>query len=379
MPRNETAAGSPTPSRSPSSSRACRSPRQGKTQLLGLYSAARDPLAGRTADEKLKLLKTHELSRLPDQDLRLQRGGRELLPGPHPRLLRARHATRCRPPTCAIRAIPASAGSNLPAGGRIGPAASPTSIISPTATRRWRGCWCAALVPGVAPGNTMDDIVLAPFDYARLDSPDANVRIRLDSTCIDVRNADERGACRLCPRRQAPSRRGAARGAGLLPHDDPASDAGAAGGAARGAGAERQDADRLHQRAGAELAAVGRAQGQRDLRADVVPQPRRARLPGQPRRLPASARSRRADVPASRACGGRAQPGSHRAPAVQDRAGEAPADAVLGIRGAHPRRARPHARRRRIFQRPRHRRDHGQPLAARLRLCGEFAVRRRRL
>ena len=46
------------------------------------------------------------------------------------------------------------------------------------------------LVPGVAPGNTMDDIVLAPFDYARLDSPDANVRIRLDSTCIDVRNAD---------------------------------------------------------------------------------------------------------------------------------------------------------------------------------------------
>ena len=34
---------------------------------------------------------------------------------------------------------------------------------------------------------------------------------------------------------------------------------------------------------------------------------------------------------------------------------------------------------RRIFERPRHRRNHRQPLAARLRLCGEFAVRRRRL
>ena len=31
---------------------------QGKTQLLGLYSLARDPLAGRAVDEKLKLLKT---------------------------------------------------------------------------------------------------------------------------------------------------------------------------------------------------------------------------------------------------------------------------------------------------------------------------------
>jgi spermidine dehydrogenase len=38
----------------------------------------------------------------------------------------------------------------------------------------------------------MDDVVLAPFDYAALDREEHNTRIRLDSTCIDVRHASER-------------------------------------------------------------------------------------------------------------------------------------------------------------------------------------------
>ena len=44
------------------------------------------------------------------------------------------------------------------------------------------------LVPGVAPGRTMDDIVTARFDYAKLDRVDALTRIRLSSTAVDVRN-----------------------------------------------------------------------------------------------------------------------------------------------------------------------------------------------
>lgn len=48
-----------------------------------------------------------------------------------------------------------------------------------------------ALIPGVAPGTTMDDVVLAPFDYSRLDEASQHVRIRLDSTVIDVRNEDD--------------------------------------------------------------------------------------------------------------------------------------------------------------------------------------------
>jgi spermidine dehydrogenase len=45
------------------------------------------------------------------------------------------------------------------------------------------------MIPGIAPGSTMEDIVLARFDYAQIDVPDSPVRIRLNSTVVDVRNA----------------------------------------------------------------------------------------------------------------------------------------------------------------------------------------------
>jgi spermidine dehydrogenase len=42
------------------------------------------------------------------------------------------------------------------------------------------------LVPSVAPGNTMDDVVTARFDYSRLDQPDNATRIRLNSTAVRI-------------------------------------------------------------------------------------------------------------------------------------------------------------------------------------------------
>ena len=48
-----------------------------------------------------------------------------------------------------------------------------------------------SLIPAVAPGRTMEDVVEAAFDYGKLDDPAQRVRIRLDSTCLDVRNAGE--------------------------------------------------------------------------------------------------------------------------------------------------------------------------------------------
>jgi spermidine dehydrogenase len=54
-----------------------------------------------------------------------------------------------------------------------------------------------SLVPDVAPGNTMEDVVAASFDYSALDVGDSPVRIRLDSTVVNVshrgdpENADE--------------------------------------------------------------------------------------------------------------------------------------------------------------------------------------------
>ncbi|MNO80301.1 protoporphyrinogen oxidase [compost metagenome] len=46
------------------------------------------------------------------------------------------------------------------------------------------------LIPGVAPGKDMNDIVLAQFDYSRLDIPANKVRLRLNSTVVSVKNSD---------------------------------------------------------------------------------------------------------------------------------------------------------------------------------------------
>ncbi|ALP42242.1 NAD(P)-binding protein [Aeromonas schubertii] len=44
------------------------------------------------------------------------------------------------------------------------------------------------LIPGVAPGHTMQDLVLARFDYDRLDRPEQAVRLRLGSTALQAKN-----------------------------------------------------------------------------------------------------------------------------------------------------------------------------------------------
>jgi spermidine dehydrogenase len=43
-----------------------------------------------------------------------------------------------------------------------------------------------SMIPRVAPGTTMEDVVLAPFDYDRLDEDDSEVRLRLESTVVRV-------------------------------------------------------------------------------------------------------------------------------------------------------------------------------------------------
>lgn len=48
-----------------------------------------------------------------------------------------------------------------------------------------------SLIPAVATGDTMDDIVDAQFDYTMLDIPSNKVRIRLSSTAVDVRNVPD--------------------------------------------------------------------------------------------------------------------------------------------------------------------------------------------
>ena len=50
-----------------------------------------------------------------------------------------------------------------------------------------------SLIPAAASGHTMDDVVLANFDYTQLDVSGQPTRLRLNSTAVAVANADTKG------------------------------------------------------------------------------------------------------------------------------------------------------------------------------------------
>jgi spermidine dehydrogenase len=48
-----------------------------------------------------------------------------------------------------------------------------------------------SLIPGIAPGNTMEDVVLAKFNYGKLDEEGSSTRVRLNSTVVHVSNSGD--------------------------------------------------------------------------------------------------------------------------------------------------------------------------------------------
>jgi len=50
------------------------------------------------------------------------------------------------------------------------------------------------LIPAALPGGSMEDLVSAPADYSQLDKADSRVRLRLNSTAVDVRHTSDQKA-----------------------------------------------------------------------------------------------------------------------------------------------------------------------------------------
>jgi spermidine dehydrogenase len=160
---------------------------ESRAQLIGLYSGMRDPLAGRSVDEKLKLLKATSYR---DFLIKIWGCNEDVADCFQGRTLGFFGLGCDAVPAFDVRdhGYPGFRALNLPPSGPGG--SEPYIYHFPDGNASLARLMVRGLVPGVAPGNTMDDIVLARFDYAKLDNPDANVRLRLDSTCVDVRNAD---------------------------------------------------------------------------------------------------------------------------------------------------------------------------------------------
>ena len=159
---------------------------EGKAQLVGLFEQTRDPLAGKSTDTKVKTLKSVSYR---DYLIKIC-GVREEVANCFQGRTLDFFALGCD----AVSAwsaketgYPGFAGLKLPEQ-KNAELTEPYIYHFPDGNASLARLLVRALVPGVAPGNTMDDVVLARFDYGQLDHADNRVRIRLNATCFNVRN-----------------------------------------------------------------------------------------------------------------------------------------------------------------------------------------------
>jgi spermidine dehydrogenase len=156
-----------------------------KAQLRTLYDATHDPLAGKSAKEKLQVLKSTSYR---DYLIKICGCSEEVANCFQGRPLGFFGLGADAVAAADVRDFnyPGFAGLGLsteePAEWR-----EPYIYHFPDGNASLARLLVRSLIPGAASGTTMDDIVLTGFDYDRLDRDDNRVRIRLDSTVIDVR------------------------------------------------------------------------------------------------------------------------------------------------------------------------------------------------
>ena len=160
-----------------------------KQQLLSLYDPAQDSLAGKSAEEKAKILKTTSYR---DYLVKICGCSDEVANCFQGRPLGFFGLGCDAVSAFDLRSFgyPGFAGLKLPADDH--PEWNEPYIYHfPDGNASLARLLVRALVPDAAPGRTMDDIVLARFDYDALDRADSNVRIRLQSTVIDVKQRSD--------------------------------------------------------------------------------------------------------------------------------------------------------------------------------------------
>jgi spermidine dehydrogenase len=157
-----------------------------KRQLISLYDAKRDPLAGKTKAEKRDVLK-HTSYR--DYLMKICGCSEEVANCFQGRTLGyyGLGADSVAAEDARALGYPGFAGLGLAADDSHG-VGEPYIYHFPDGNASLARLLVRALIPAAARGHTMDDVVLSPFDYDRLDRTGQNARIRLDSTCVNIRN-----------------------------------------------------------------------------------------------------------------------------------------------------------------------------------------------
>jgi spermidine dehydrogenase len=161
---------------------------ESQAQLLSLYSTAKDPLAGQSAKRKKALLKRTCYRDYLIKFCGLSEEAANCLQG---RTLGFYGLGADAVPAADARDLgyPGFAGLKLPKDTNAA-WKEPYIYHFPDGNAAIARLLVRALIPGVAPGHTMEDVVEAPFDYAKLDREGQAIRLRLNSTCVSVRETD---------------------------------------------------------------------------------------------------------------------------------------------------------------------------------------------
>jgi spermidine dehydrogenase len=161
-----------------------------KAQLMALYGGANDPLAGKSVEEKRALLKRTSYR---DYLTKICGCSEEVANCFQGRTLGFFGLGCDAVPAADARDLgyPGFEGLDLPSDTSAA-WNEPYIYHFPDGNASIARLLVRSLVSGVAAGNSMDDVVQAPFDYGLLDRSDRPVRIRLEATCVDVRQAGDK-------------------------------------------------------------------------------------------------------------------------------------------------------------------------------------------
>src|SRR3954468_1863220 len=155
-----------------------------QAQIVALYSGAVDPLAGKSVGEKRELLKRTSYRDYLTKICGCSEEVANCFQG-RPLGFFGLGADAVSAGDARDLGYPGFAGLNLTSD--TSPAwQEPYIYHFPDGNASIARLLVRSLIPGVAPGNTMDDVVPAAFDYGALDRADQPVRIRLNSTCVHV-------------------------------------------------------------------------------------------------------------------------------------------------------------------------------------------------
>jgi spermidine dehydrogenase len=158
-----------------------------KARLIALYTNTKDVLAGHNIAEKQRILTTTSYHDYLQRYFGLDERSLAMFDGRTLDLF-----------ACKAQAVPAlwAWGCEYPGFQGLGLKMPEEGILEgdayiyhfPDGNASLARLFVRALIPGVAPGHTMDDILTARFDYGQLDLPGQPVRLRLSSTVVALAN-----------------------------------------------------------------------------------------------------------------------------------------------------------------------------------------------